>query len=86
VDANKKCPGTWGDIDIDRKEFKVRDKPGFTSKDKKEEGGIPVPDYFIDLMRARRQRYPRSASSLGSTENLTGISSAYCNVLPSALA
>jgi integrase/recombinase XerD len=45
----------WPDIDFHRKTFTVREKLdlGFTPKDK-EEGSIPLPDDFVELMRLRR--------------------------------
>jgi len=50
---------TWVDIDFDCHEFLIQDKRDldWTSKDR-EEGGIPVPDDFIERMEARRRRYP----------------------------
>ena len=50
---------TWADIDFDCHEFLIQDKRDldWTSKDR-EEGGIPVPDDFIERMEARRRRYP----------------------------
>lgn len=52
---------TWADIDFDSHEFLIQDKRDldWTSKDR-EEGGIPVPDDFIERMEARRRRYPDS--------------------------
>jgi integrase/recombinase XerD len=49
---------TWADIDFDCHEFLIQDKRDldWTSKDR-EEGGIPVPDDFIERMEARRRRY-----------------------------
>ena len=49
---------TWTDIDFDRHEFLIQDKRdlNWTSKDR-EEGGIPVPDDFIERMEVRRRRY-----------------------------
>jgi integrase len=52
---------TWADIDFDCHEFLIQDKRDldWTSKDR-EEGGIPVPEDFIERMEARRRRYPDS--------------------------
>jgi len=52
---------TWADIDFDCHEFLIQDKRDldWTSKDR-EEGGIPVPDNFIDRMEVRRRRNPNS--------------------------
>ena len=52
---------TWRDVDLDAKTFTVREKLdlGFTPKDK-EEGAIPIPDSLVELLRARRRRYPNS--------------------------
>lgn len=51
----------WSDLDFHTKKFNVTEKLGlgFTPKDK-EEGGIPVPDEFLDLMKERRKRYPNT--------------------------
>jgi integrase/recombinase XerD len=45
---------TWPDMDFHRKTFTVREKLdlGFTPKDK-EEGSVPLPDDFVELMKAR---------------------------------
>jgi integrase/recombinase XerD len=45
---------TWPDIDFHRKTFTVREKLdlGFTPKDK-EEGSVPLPDDFVELMKVR---------------------------------
>jgi integrase len=50
---------SWADLDLDRHEFLIQDKRDldWSSKDS-EEGGIPVPDDFIERMLARRRRYP----------------------------
>jgi integrase len=64
---------TWADIDFDCHEFLIQEKRDldWTSKDR-EEGGIPVPDDFIERMEARRRRYPYSRlifpNSLGKPE------------------
>lgn len=58
---------TWVDIDFDLHEFLVQDKRDldWSSKDR-EEGGIPVPDDFIERMQARRRRYPDSRLIFGN--------------------
>jgi integrase/recombinase XerD len=47
----------WSDINFARRTFKVAERLDleFTPKDK-EEGHVPLPDYFLDLMKARRDR------------------------------
>jgi integrase len=52
---------TWRDVDFAGKTFSITEKLdlGFSPKDK-EEGDIPVPDSLLDLLRARRQRYPKA--------------------------
>jgi integrase len=52
---------TWRDVDFVAKTFTVSEKldMGFTPKDK-EEGAIPIPDSLVDLLEARRQRFPKS--------------------------
>lgn len=51
----------WKDVDFNGKSFKVSEKLdlGFTPKDK-EEGSIPIPDALVDLLKARRERYPNT--------------------------
>jgi integrase len=48
---------TWPDLSFSRKTYTVKERLdlGFIPKDK-EEGSIPLPDEFIELMKARRQR------------------------------
>jgi integrase/recombinase XerD len=50
---------TWADIDFNRRTFTVREKLdlGFIPKDK-EEGSIPIPDTLVEILRARKERYP----------------------------
>lgn len=50
---------TWRDVDFTGKTFTVREKLdlGFTPKDR-EEGAIPIPDSLVQLLKARRERYP----------------------------
>ena len=47
----------WRDIDFTRKTFNVSEKPDldWMPKDRKE-GAIPLPDYFVEMMMARRTR------------------------------
>jgi integrase/recombinase XerD len=48
---------TWPDFSFSRKTYTVKERLdlGFIPKDK-EEGSIPLPDAFVELMRARQQR------------------------------
>jgi integrase/recombinase XerD len=59
---------TWRDLSLDAKTFTVAEKLdlGFTSKDK-EEGAIPIPDSLVELLRARRLRYPASRLIFSNT-------------------
>ena len=52
---------TWRDVDFNGRTFLVREKLDlkFTPKDK-EEGKIPIPDSLVELLGARRKRYPNS--------------------------
>jgi integrase len=52
---------TWRDVDLQQKTFAVTEKLdlGFVPKDK-EEGVVPIPDSLVNLLRARRQRQPKS--------------------------
>lgn len=50
---------TYDDVDFDRAKFLIREKDGWIPKDK-EEGSIPVPHEFIERMKARRERYPKT--------------------------
>jgi len=52
---------TWADIDFDLHEFLIQDRRDldWSSKDR-EEGGIPIPDDFIERIQARRLRNPES--------------------------
>jgi integrase len=49
----------WSDIDLDAKTYTVTEHLdlGFTPKDK-EEGVIPIPSFLVEILRARRERYP----------------------------
>ncbi len=60
---------TWRDVDLDARTFTVSEKLdlGFTPKDK-EEGAIPIPDSLVDLLRARRARFPHSRLIFTNTE------------------
>lgn len=52
---------TWRDVNFSSKTFSVTEKLdlGFKPKDK-EEGAIPIPDSLIELLMARRKKYPQS--------------------------
>lgn len=52
---------TWRDVDFDSKTFMVREKLdlSFTPKDK-EEGTIPIPDFLVDMLKARKLRHPNT--------------------------
>jgi integrase len=58
---------TWTDLDFDRHEFLIQDKRDldWSSKDR-EEGGIPIPEDFIERMQTRRRRYPDSRFIFGN--------------------
>jgi integrase/recombinase XerD len=60
---------TWRDLDLDAKTFTVREKLdlGFTPKDK-EEGAIPIPDSLVELLRARRHRFPHTRLIFSNTQ------------------
>jgi integrase/recombinase XerD len=60
---------TWRDLDLDAKTFLVREKLdlGFTPKDK-EEGAIPIPDSLVELLRARRRRFPHTRLIFSNTQ------------------
>jgi len=49
----------WPDVDLDLKTYTVTEHLdlGYTPKDK-EEGGLPIPDLLVDVLKARRARYP----------------------------
>lgn len=52
----------WTDVDFGERTFTVREKrdfPRFQIKDK-EEREIPIPAFLVDLLRARRLRYPET--------------------------
>jgi integrase len=53
---------TWSDVDFHAKKIGISEKlnMGFSPKDKEEGNGVPVPDYLIARLRARRDRYPNS--------------------------
>ncbi|MEO6965729.1 MAG: phage integrase N-terminal SAM-like domain-containing protein [Acidobacteriaceae bacterium] len=48
---------TWRDVGFNSKTFMVREKLdlSFTPKDK-EEGAIPIPDFLVDMLKARKLR------------------------------
>jgi|SRR5665213_1403289 len=50
---------TWRDVDFSAKTFTVSEKLDlqWSPKDS-EEGSIPIPDPLVDLLKARRKRYP----------------------------
>jgi integrase len=52
---------TWRDVDFNEKTFSIREKLdlGFTPKDK-EEGIIPIPNFLVELLQARRNRSTRT--------------------------
>lgn len=52
---------TWRDVNLSAKTFSVTEKLdlGFKPKDK-EEGAIPIPDSLIELLIARRKKYPHN--------------------------
>lgn len=76
---------TWADINFFEKNFRVREKTkkpvaGATPAKKrkkwkpkdKEEGYIPLPDYFLEMMRARRARHPESVTIFQTPERMAG--------------
>jgi integrase len=52
---------TWRDVNFVAKTFSITEKLdlAFTPKDK-EEGDIPIPDSLVDILRARRAKYPNT--------------------------
>jgi integrase len=57
-DAQYVC---WSDVDLERKTYTVTEHLdlGYRPKDK-EEGTLPIPDLLVNVLRNRRERYPRT--------------------------
>jgi integrase/recombinase XerD len=60
----------WSDIDLDARTYTVTEHLdlGFKPKDK-EEGTIPIPSFLVDMLRARRERYPAARLVFPTPEN-----------------
>jgi integrase len=50
---------TWANVDFTGATYKVAETADFKPKDR-EEGIIPIPDSLVELLRARKARYPKS--------------------------
>lgn len=51
----------WSDINFFERSFSIREKPDLKFRVKDcEERTVPIPDSLVELLRARRERYPRS--------------------------
>jgi integrase/recombinase XerD len=51
----------WSDVDLEQKTYTVTEHLdlGYRPKDK-EEGTVPIPDLLVDVLKARRGRYPKT--------------------------
>jgi integrase/recombinase XerD len=51
----------WSDVDLERKTYTVTEHLdlGYRPKDK-EEGTLPIPDLLVDVLKARRDRFPKT--------------------------
>jgi len=60
----------WSDIDLDAKTYTITEHfdLGYKPKDA-EEGTIPIPSFLVDILRARRERYPLSRLVFPTADN-----------------
>jgi len=60
----------WSDINLDAKTYTITEHLdlGFKPKDA-EEGTIPIPSFLVDILRARREKYPLSRLVFPTADN-----------------